>query len=198
MQPPETPITPTMLPTKGLASISHPVRDIVLPLLTLIAFSASAIGWGVTWGKVSTRVDITEKLYTEVHDKNTAQDLTLQSLKDRTHDLERDLKEDRQRFMLFDDYTRGRIQDLPYRSPPPAYQGSISPLSPLGESNGNDKKQERQAEQTELSRERRSSASYEDSTSGRPSGPWLKPSHGDRHEQLNRVSTLPHMGFRVD
>lgn len=107
--------------SKGLASIAHPVRDIVLPLITILAFGASAIGWGVTWGKVSTRVDITEKLYLEVRDENDAQNRDIQSLKDRTHDLERDAKEDRQRFMLLDDYTRGRIQDMPYKPPPPAF-----------------------------------------------------------------------------
>lgn len=123
MQPNSSPVpaAPTPAADRGLSSITHPIKEIVMPLLTILLFVANAIGWGVTWGKVTTRVDVTEKLYIEANNKNLSQDLAIQSLKDRTHDLERDAKEDRKRFLLFDDYTRGRIQDLPYKPPPPAF-----------------------------------------------------------------------------
>lgn len=96
------------------------MKDIVLPLAVVITLIANALMVGIAWGKFSTRLEIVERHYNDERGRNTEQDRAIQALKDRAHDLERDTKEADKRFFMLDDYTRGRIDRLPYRPPPPA------------------------------------------------------------------------------
>jgi hypothetical protein len=98
----------------------HPVKDIVIPLAVVIALLSNALLIGIAWGRITARVEQVENGVAVEHAKNGDQDRALSDLKDRMHDVERDVKETDQRFRLFDDYTRGRIDRLPYKAPPPA------------------------------------------------------------------------------
>jgi hypothetical protein len=98
----------------------HPVKDIVIPLAVVIMLCANALLIGIAWGRITARVEQVATDVTTEHQKNDAQDRSILDLRDRMHDAERDLKENDRRFNLFDDYTRGRIDRLPYKAPPPA------------------------------------------------------------------------------
>lgn len=100
--------------------VSHPVKDIVLPLTVVVGLVVNAFFMGNVWGKISYRMDIMDFTLSEEKAKNSEQDKHLQALRDRTHDLERDNKDQDRRFLLLDDYTRGRIDRMPYKPPPPA------------------------------------------------------------------------------
>lgn len=99
---------------------NHPVKDIVLPLITVIALLSNALLIGVAWGRFSYRMEVSERNIQLEHEANKEQNREIQGLKDRAHDLERDMKENERRFLHLDDYTRGRIDKLPYKAPPPA------------------------------------------------------------------------------
>lgn len=98
----------------------HPVKDIVIPLAVVITLLLNALLVGIAWGRITARVEQVENGVVVEHQKNSDQDRALADLRDRMHDAERDIKEDEKRFGLLDDYTRGRIDRLPYKSPPPA------------------------------------------------------------------------------
>lgn len=98
----------------------HPVKDIVIPLAVVITLIANALLVGIAWGRITARVEQVEGAVATEHQKNVDQDRAILDLRDRAHDSERDIKEDEKRFGLLDDYTRGRIDRLPYKSPPPA------------------------------------------------------------------------------
>lgn len=98
----------------------HPVKDIVIPLAVVIALLSNALLIGIAWGRITSRVEQVESGIAVEHAKNSDQDRSIGDLRDRMHDAERDLKEDEKRFQVFDDYTRGRIDRLPYKPPPPA------------------------------------------------------------------------------
>lgn len=100
--------------------INHPVREIVLPFTLVITIMGNVLFVGFTWGKWDLRMEITERNIAEEKQNNRSQDAKIQEIKDKIHDLSRDVTEDRRRFILLDDYTRGRIDDLPYKPPPPA------------------------------------------------------------------------------
>lgn len=99
---------------------SHPVKDIVLPLAVVIGLVANALLIGIAWGRITARVEQVEATVTTALAKNLEQDRSITDFRDRMHDLERDVKEDERRFQLLDDYTRGRIDRLPYKAPSPA------------------------------------------------------------------------------
>lgn len=101
-------------------AVSHPVKDIVLPLAVVIGLVGNALMIGVAWGRISSRVDVVERGYHDERSRNNDQDQGIQTLRDRMHDAERDIKEDQRRFLQLDDYTRGRIDRMPYKAPPPA------------------------------------------------------------------------------
>lgn len=98
----------------------HPVKDIVLPLAVVIGLIANALMIGVAWGRFSQRMDTYEKIQADLSGRVTKQEEKELALRDRVRDLERDVKDQDRRFWLFDDYTRGRIDRLPYKSPPPS------------------------------------------------------------------------------
>lgn len=103
-----------------MAGTDHPVKDIVIPLAVVIALLSNALLIGIAWGRITARVEQVENGVAVKHAKNQDQDHSILDLRDRMHDVERDAKEDQKRFQLFDDYTRGRIDRLPYKPPPPA------------------------------------------------------------------------------
>ena len=103
-----------------MAPTEHPVKDIVIPLAVVLTLIANALLVGIAWGRITARVEQTENGIAIEHGKNSDQDRSIMDLRDRMHDVERDIKEDDRRFGLLDDYTRGRIDRLPYKSPPPA------------------------------------------------------------------------------
>lgn len=98
----------------------HPVKDIVIPLAVVITLLANALLVGIAWGRITARVEQVEGAVAGEHNRNGDQDRALLELRDRMHDAERDIKEDERRFGLLDDYTRGRIDRLPYKAPSPA------------------------------------------------------------------------------
>jgi hypothetical protein len=98
----------------------HPVKDIVLPLAVVITLLANALMIGVAWGRFSQRMENYEGVQTGLAQRITDAEKAALVMRDRMHDAERDIKEDQRRFYLLDDYTRGRVDRLPYKSPPPA------------------------------------------------------------------------------
>lgn len=95
------------------------MKDNVLPLAVVITLIAYALLMGVAWGRITARQEQTEANISNEHATNLDQDRSLSAIRDRLHDAERDIKEDERRFSLLDDYTRGRIDRLPYKPPPP-------------------------------------------------------------------------------
>lgn len=106
------------------SAVPHPVKDIVLPLAVVIGLVVNALVIGIAWGKFSYRIEINERAIAAHEEsskqENSHQNQSIQSLRDRVHDLERDTTEHERRFLMLDDYTRGRIDRLPYKPPPPA------------------------------------------------------------------------------
>jgi len=98
----------------------HPVREIVLPLAIVIGLLGNALLIGVSWGRFTQRLDILDQRQEVQSGVLDGHGKAIQDTKDRVHDLERDIKEDERRFLLLDDYTRGRIDRLPYKAPPPS------------------------------------------------------------------------------
>lgn len=98
----------------------HPVKDVVLPLAVVITLLANALMIGIAWGRFSQRMENYEGAAQKLESRVTGGESAIRSIQDRMHDAERDIKEDERRFGLLDDYTRGRIDRLPYKSPPPA------------------------------------------------------------------------------
>lgn len=111
-------------PTEEQKPMQNPgvVREVVLPLAVVMTLIGNALFVGVAWGKFSFRMDVTERSIATEQQRNTEQDRAIQALKDRAHDLERDRKEDIRNFLMLDNYTRGRIDHLPYKTPPPRVQ----------------------------------------------------------------------------
>jgi hypothetical protein len=98
----------------------HPVKDIVLPLAGVIALIANALLVGISWGRFSQRMETYEGVQTVLERRITKAEEQALELRDRVRDAERDIKDGDRRFLLLDDYTRGRVDRLPYKSPPPA------------------------------------------------------------------------------
>lgn len=98
----------------------HPVKDIVIPLAVVLGLLTNALLVGVAWGRITARVEQVESTVGAERQKNLDQDHGIADLRDRMHDAERDIKETDRRFGLLDDYTRGRIDRLPYKAPSPA------------------------------------------------------------------------------
>lgn|GEM_PF-5589316 len=103
-----------------MPTTDHPVKDIVIPLAVVLTLIANALLVGIAWGKITSQVEQIKGGVISIEQKNTERDRAVTDLRDRMHDAERDIKEDERRFGLLDDYTRGRIDRLPYKSPPPA------------------------------------------------------------------------------
>lgn len=98
----------------------HPVKDIVIPLAVVLTLIANALLIGIAWGRITARVEQVEGGVSVEHQKNIDQDRGITDLRDRMHDAERDIKETDRHYGLLDDYTRGRIDRLPYKAPPPS------------------------------------------------------------------------------
>lgn len=96
----------------------HPVKDIVLPLAVVVALITNALMIGVAWGRLGQRLDTLDSGQREQREALKDLGETDQAIKDRLRDLERDASEDRKDFQLLEDYTRGRIDRLPYHAPP--------------------------------------------------------------------------------
>jgi len=98
----------------------HPVKDIVLPLAVVIGLLANALMIGIAWGRFSQRMDTYEGVQSTLVQRLTKAEEAALALRDRMRDAERDIDENERRFLLLDDYTRGRVDRLPYKAPPPA------------------------------------------------------------------------------
>jgi hypothetical protein len=98
----------------------HPVKDIVLPLAVVIGLLANALMIGIAWGRFSQRMDTYEGVQSSQELRITKTEEGALALRDRLRDAERDIKDGERRFLLLDDYTRGRVDRLPYKAPPPA------------------------------------------------------------------------------
>lgn len=97
---------------------SHPVKDIVLPLAVVIGLVGNALYVGSWGGRTGQRLDSIDQRLSEHSKELEKTSEVLSSIKERLRDLERDRDEDRRNFLLLEDYTRGRIDRLPYRAPP--------------------------------------------------------------------------------
>jgi hypothetical protein len=107
-------------PTAPDRRASHPVKDIVLPLAVVLTLVGNALYVGSWGGRTGQRLDsIDQRLAEHGLALERAAD-QLATIKDRLRDLERDRAEDRKDFLVLEDYTRGRIDRLPYRVPPTA------------------------------------------------------------------------------
>lgn len=102
----------------------HPVKDIVLPLAVVIGLITNALFVGIAWGKINYRMEISEREIALQREVAKEQNREIESLKDRAHDIERDRKDDLRNFLILDNYTRGRIDHMPYKSPPPYVHGN--------------------------------------------------------------------------
>lgn len=100
--------------------VQHPVKDVVLPLAVVIGLLVNALMIGVAWGRFSQRMDTYEGIQATLEQRVTKAEEAALNLRDRMRDAERDIKEDQRRFLMLDDYTRGRVDRLPYKAPPPA------------------------------------------------------------------------------
>lgn len=98
----------------------HPVKDIVLPLAVVIGLIANALMIGIAWGRFSQRMDTYEGVQASQDQRITKTEEEVLRLRDRLRDAERDIDDGERRFLLLDDYTRGRVDRLPYKAPPPA------------------------------------------------------------------------------
>jgi hypothetical protein len=98
----------------------HPVKEIVLPLAVVMGLVGNALFIGISWGRVTQRLDIMDQKQDAQSSVIDSHSKSIQDVKDRVHDLERDMKENERRFMLLDDYTRGRIDKYPYKAPGPS------------------------------------------------------------------------------
>ena len=87
----------------------HPVREIVLPLATVLLLAGNAWWGGVGWGKVSSQL---ETLIANVSGITT----DVAAMKNRLAALENSQKTQDEKFRLFKMYTKGRIARLPYRA----------------------------------------------------------------------------------
>jgi uncharacterized protein HemX len=103
-----------------VAKPQHPVKDVVLPLAVVVGLIANALVIGVAWGRFSQRMDTYEAAQVNHTRRIEKMEEKEQAMRDRVRDLERDAKESERRFWLLDDYTRGRIDRLPYKTPAPA------------------------------------------------------------------------------
>ena len=98
----------------------HPVKDIVLPLAVVVALITNALMVGIAWGRLGQRLDTLDTGQREHREAIQALQRQNQETRDRLRDLERDAIEDRKDFDFLEDYTRGRIDRLPYKAPPAA------------------------------------------------------------------------------
>lgn len=100
------------------ASEGHPVKDIVLPLVVVLALVANALMVGISWGRFSQRLDTIDLLMGQQDRRVESLEKGAQDLRDRVHDVEREAIEDRKGFQGLENYTRGRIDRLPWHPPP--------------------------------------------------------------------------------
>lgn len=97
---------------------AHPVKDIVLPLAVVIGLLANALLAGIAWGRIGQRMDTNEATDGRQNSQIEKLDERFMDLRDGVRDLTRDLVEDRRKFDGLEDYTRGRIDRLPYHPAP--------------------------------------------------------------------------------
>lgn len=89
--------------------MSHPVKDIVLPLAVVIGLIGNAWWGGVGWGKVSTQLETIIATLTSTVSTVSGQGRDIVELQARVTAQEKELR-------LFKMYTKGRIARLPYRA----------------------------------------------------------------------------------
>lgn len=97
----------------------HPVREIVLPLAVAVGLIVNALMVGISWGRMGQRMDTIDQSQARQAETLKNVNESLQNLRDRVHDLERDAKDDRKDFDALDLFTRGRIERLPWHMPGP-------------------------------------------------------------------------------
>lgn len=98
-------------------SLTHPVRDIVLPLATVMVLVGNTLMIGIAWGRITQKQETYEFYQSETRQQMREALQLMEKIEDRVHDLERDAVQDRKDFSLLENYTRGRIDHLPYRTP---------------------------------------------------------------------------------
>jgi len=97
-------------------------------LFTMVStVGGNVLLFGYTYGKFSERMAITDQLHAEEKAENNRRYeeqkklvTDIQAVRDRTHDLERDARVTWQSLLVLDNYTRGRISNMPYKGPPPS------------------------------------------------------------------------------
>lgn len=101
----------------------NPMKDIVLPLAVVIGLVGNALFVGIAWGRLTMRQEAAETRLGSAEGRLNGLADKHDALRDKVRDLERDAEEDRKDFRLLEDYTRGRIDRLPYNAPSSRRQG---------------------------------------------------------------------------
>lgn len=99
-------------------TIPSPMKDVVLPLAVVLGLVGNALFVGIAWGKLTQRQDTQETRSLAQEKRLDSLSEQYQVLRDKVRDLDRDASEHREDFKLLEDYTRGRIDRLPYHAPP--------------------------------------------------------------------------------
>jgi hypothetical protein len=94
------------------------MREVVLPLAVVIGLIVNALLVGTAWGRLGQRLDTNDAVDASQTSRIEKSEERLQTLRDTVRDLSRDAQEDRKNFLQLEDYSRGRIDRLPYHSPP--------------------------------------------------------------------------------
>lgn len=68
-------------------SIQHPVRDVVLPLAVVIGLLGNALGFGIAWGKITSRVEVVERAQADERETNAEQSRRIEAIRDQMHVL---------------------------------------------------------------------------------------------------------------
>lgn len=97
-------------------AMAHPVKEIVLPLATVLLLVGNAWWAGVGWGKVSTQLEGVLAALGGFGTRVTATEADIAELKAWRRTQEQDDRMRDERFRLFRMYTKGRIARLPYRA----------------------------------------------------------------------------------
>jgi hypothetical protein len=93
------------------------MREVVLPLAVVIGLIVNALLVGTAWGRLGQRLDTNEALDAAQGSRIEKVEERVQTLRDTLRDLTRDRLEDRKEFDKLEDYTRGRVDRLPYHPP---------------------------------------------------------------------------------
>lgn len=100
-------------------SLTWPVAVLItIFIVWFFLFSGVILGFGRLWGALDVHMILVNRhvLIQEDTERETARQIS--NLENRVMDLDRRLKELNTKYLLLDDYTRGRIDHMPYHAPP--------------------------------------------------------------------------------